>query len=128
MHRLPIRLSTLQSLSLNKPIHRIKFAPRGENTFREYEPEEFQVIAGHPYVEELMFADETTYRRILKQCEAASRNGGITAEMKWLGAYYADAIRDHSVADVSIRWIDEALGYGIFAEHDIAAGDYIGEY
>ena len=32
------------------------------------------------------------------------------------------------VANVSIRWIDDDVGYGVFAEEDFEAGTYIGEY
>lgn len=32
------------------------------------------------------------------------------------------------IADVSIRWVDEEIGYGVFAEVDIREGSFIGEY
>src|SRR5262245_55924190 len=108
--------------------HKIKFALRGEPSVREYDPEAFREAAGLVYLPALEFADDRTYRRILKECEYSLRKGGITGEMKWLGTFYAEHIREHVVADMSIRWIDDTLGYGLFAEQDIEAGDYIGEY
>src|SRR5687768_6484861 len=108
--------------------HKIKFARRGETEIREYAPEDFQIAAGHGYISQLEFKDEKTFQRVRTECQIALRKGMITAEIKWLGAFYAEQIRNHFVADVSIRWIDETLGYGLFAEQNIEAGGYIGEY
>lgn len=108
--------------------HKIKLLRRGETAIQEYAPEDFQHAAGHSYVPELVFADERTFQTVRTQCESAVRNGAITVEMKWLGALYAEQIRSNSVADVSIRWIDERLGYGLFADRKIEAGECIGEY
>jgi len=107
---------------------KIKFARRGEISIREYSPEEFQNVVGHCYIPGLVFADENTFRRVREECQSALKNGCITSEMKWLGTFYAEKIRSHSVADVSIRWIDETLGYGLFAEQNMEAGEFIGEY
>lgn len=107
---------------------RIKYLRRGEIAIGEYAPKDFQDIAGHSYIPELVFTDEKTFRHVRKECRSILRKDAITPEMKWLGALYAERIRMHSIADVSIRWIDERLGYGLFAEHNIEAGEYIGEY
>jgi hypothetical protein len=125
-----IPLSRLQPPGLPGAVsrRRIKFARGPEASIQEYDPQDFELIAGHGYLPELVFAGEATYRRILRECRIAEKNGGITSEMKWLGTFYSEQIRTHALADVSIRWIDETLGYGLFAEQDIEAGGYIGEY
>lgn len=113
--------------SQKREAHKIKFLRRGATEIREYTPEDFQDAAGHGYIPELVFTDEKTFRRVRKRCRSLKK-GGITPEMKWLGTLYAEQIRMHSVADVSIRWIDDRLGYGLFAEQNIEAGECIGEY
>jgi hypothetical protein len=108
--------------------HLIKFARRGETEIKQYRLDEFWKISGQEYLSELEFKDEKTRQRILKQCFHASKNGYIDADRKWLGALYSREIRNHHIANVSIRWIDETLGYGLFAEEEIKAWEYIGEY
>lgn len=108
--------------------HKIKLAGRGERTPCEYAPEEFHQAVGVEYLPQLVFENDKTHRRVRAQCENAVKRGFITSEMKWLGALYAERIAKHFVADVSIRWIDKTFGYGLFAEQDLDAGDYVGEY
>ncbi|MCI0611543.1 SET domain-containing protein-lysine N-methyltransferase, partial [bacterium] len=66
--------------------------------------------------------------RITKHCMRASDKDYIHSKRKWLGALYAEQIRSATMADVSIRWIDDTLEYGLFAEKDMIAWEFIGEY
>lgn len=108
--------------------HKIKLVLRGESAIREYAPDDFAHAAGHTYIPELVFISEKTFQHVRNECKSLLRKDAITVEMKWLGALYAEQIRSHSMANVSIRWIDERLGYGLFAEQSIESGEYIGEY
>jgi SET domain-containing protein len=45
-----------------------------------------------------------------------------------LGILHAEELKNHTIADVSIQWVDGTIGYGLFAEKDLSAGDFIGEY
>jgi len=122
-----IPLSVLQGSSPRANPKRIRFAGRGKE-MQEYSPEEFERVTGVGYTGELVFAGERTYQDVSKDCAAAMRIGRITPEMKWLGAYHAVKLRNQWVANVSIRWIDEAIGHGLFAEQEIEEGELIGEY
>jgi SET domain-containing protein len=95
---------------------------------KELTIEQFRQETEVDYLPELKFQNEKIFYRIKDQCSYASKNGYIDSKRKWLGALYADQIRSHYVADVSIRWIDETLEYGLFAEEDFGPGDFIGEY
>ena len=108
--------------------HFIKFAGRGEKEIKVYRVEEYNAATGLTYLSELEFQDEKILRRIQMQCSKALENGSIGMESRWLGALHAKELESHSVADVSIRWIDETIGYGLFAEKEIRAWEYIGEY
>lgn len=44
------------------------------------------------------------------------------------GMIYKDQLQKHYIDDISIRWIDDQLGYGVFAERDFIKDEYIGEY
>ena len=108
--------------------HQIKFAPRGVDTIRQYTIEEFQSVTGNQYLPELEFQNESVQERIRMQCLRAQRIGMVGKNSLWLGALHADHIRNHFIADISIRWIDERIGYGLFAESGLGTGDFIGEY
>lgn len=45
-----------------------------------------------------------------------------------LGRQYQHKFINGDTADLSIRWIDNTLGYGVFAESSIDEGSYVGEY
>jgi hypothetical protein len=108
--------------------HIIKFAGREEKETKEYTVAEFTQVTGHLFVPDLRFENEKTLRNIKKKCMDAFRRGFVNAEKKWLGTLYFEKLRTHYIADVSIRWIDETFGYGLFTERDIKAAEYIGEY
>jgi hypothetical protein len=108
--------------------HRIKFALRGEREPKEYSVQEFTAATGVVYLPELEFQDRKTYEAVRRKCANALQKGVVGEQSRWLGTLHAEEIRDHVVADVSIRWIDETFGYGLFAETDIQVGEYIGEY
>ena len=108
--------------------HLIKFAQCGENQIAEFTPEEFETLTGRTYLPSLEFQSEAILERIKMQCARAIRIGVIGSDSRWLGALHASEIRNQVVADVSIRWIDENIGYGLFAESSLEPGDFIGEY
>lgn len=108
--------------------HIIKFAGRGEDEWKEYSIEEFERLTGHTYLPGLEFENQKTLQRIRNLCAHASRKSYIDTDRKWLGALHATQIRNQYIPDVSIRWINETLGYGLFAEEDIRAWEYVGEY
>ena len=49
-------------------------------------------------------------------------------ERLWLGELHGPDLQEGKVASLSIRWIDETLGFGVFVEKNFKKGDYIGAY
>ena len=45
-----------------------------------------------------------------------------------LGKQYIQKIESAYIPDVSIRWVDETVGYGLFTEEVIEPESYVGEY
>lgn len=56
------------------------------------------------------------------------KNNGISPEAQKLGKLYIDQILSCYIPKVSVRKVDEHIGYGLFAEEDILEGSYVGEY
>jgi hypothetical protein len=108
--------------------HILRIAKQGESEPKEYEVAEFSRMTGVEYLPQIAFQDEKTSVRIREQCRYASKNGYIDSKRKWLGALYSNQIRSCYIAEVSIRWIDETLEYGLFSEEEIPAWSFIGEY
>ena len=71
-------------------------------------------LAGYPSFSK----DLKTSPYYLENCE----------EFDHLTALYGPSILNTSLADVSIRLVGPEVGYGLFAESDLAAGAFVGEY
>ena len=56
------------------------------------------------------------------------KNNEISIEEKELGNRFRHEIKTGYIPAVSIHWIDENVGYGLFAEEDLSQGSYVGEY
>jgi SET domain-containing protein len=106
----------------------IKFADRGETEIKQYSVEQFMKATGLIYLTDLEFQNEEVEQCVRMQCTRALEIGTIGTDSRWLGALHSNDFKSHTMADVSIRWIDETIGYGLFAEKDIATWQYIGEY
>ncbi len=98
------------------------------DSFSLASPAEFEQRLGVKYLPHLAFIDEKTQMRVEKRVAKALGKGWITPHQKWLGQYYAKGIRNPSGLDLTIRWIDERIGYGVCTNRDIPAQAYIGEY
>jgi uncharacterized protein len=101
--------------------------PEG-NTLSIHSPQDFEKIFQIGYLSRLEFIDNKTQFKIEKRCDKALDKAWITPRQKWLGAYYAENIRGTVHLDLTIAWIDEIIGYGVWTNRDIPANFYIGEY
>ncbi len=93
-----------------------------------HSPGEFEQIFQVEYCPSLKFCDTRIRERMAKKCKRALSKGWITARQKWLGHYYADALGKEPPLDLTIAWIDEKVGYGVWTNREIPAHAYIGEY
>jgi uncharacterized protein len=102
-------------------------APEG-NTFSIHSPQDFEKIFKVGYLSSVRFGGCKTQDKIEKRCKMAFQKEWITLRQKWLGHYYAQAIRGRVHLDLTIAWIDEKIGFGVWTNVDIPAQAYIGEY
>lgn len=101
--------------------------PNGDS-LHIHSPRDFEAIFKMGYLVGVSFRDAKTQDKIEKQCAKALCKDWITTRQKWLGHYYADAIRGKIQLDLTIAWIDEKIGYGVWTNRDIPSHAYIGEY
>ena len=65
----------------------------------------------------------------IRQRGAAKHAAGLVSKKALaLGKKYASLIEKSYIPKVSVRWIHEEIGHGLFAEEVITKGDYVGEY
>ena len=106
----------------------IKVHLKNEHACKEYPLHEFEERMGMRYLKSLTFQTEPIIEKVLRQSKKAIAKKQLSIREKWLGVRYQREISSSYEPKVSIRWIDESLGYGVFAEEEIPVGAYIGEY
>lgn len=78
-------------------------------------------VTGVPYRPYLEFASPSILRR-------AKRSTPLPMDRAWISAYFRkEVLRGHTPI-VSLRWIDDEMGWGVFAEKDFAPMEFIAEY
>ena len=48
--------------------------------------------------------------------------------MQWLHSLYSKQLENPTLPQMSVRWVDETVGFGLFAEREVEKGTFIGEY
>ena len=100
----------------------------GSRNLPIYSPEDFEKALNVRYLDQLDFKDAAVRLTIEKKMRKALFKEWITPKQRWLGHYYAQGIRGTVSLDLQIAWINDAIGYGVWTNRDIAANTYIGEY
>jgi hypothetical protein len=80
------------------------------------------------YAPHLDFAKLKIYQKLCRKTIKFHRKGMLDEEQLWLGSYFQKEILSAPLPAVRLRWIDEKLGWGVFAERDLPNMEYIGEY
>jgi hypothetical protein len=106
----------------------LKVITRDGETHEVHDPAELEKIFGIRFLNELAFSDPKLKSNVLKRCDKALRKEWITPRQKWLGHFYAEGLHGKIALDLTIKWIDASIGYGVFTNTDIPAQAYIGEY
>jgi hypothetical protein len=80
------------------------------------------------YVPQLDFLKWAYFQSITKKTAKFHKEGVLSPEQLWLGVYFQNEILSGGLPPVRLRWIDDKVGWGVFAERDLKPLDYIGEY
>jgi SET domain-containing protein len=85
-------------------------------------------LTGVPYIPYLEFENFPLYRKILKKTARLHRKHSIGRDRLWLSAYFQKELLSNRFPPVSLRWVDDEMGWGVFAEKDFAVMEFIAEY
>lgn len=89
---------------------------------------EFENQMGIRWLDHLEFQSAPIASRVLRKSASALKKRELSIKENWIGTHFRKEISGGFLPPVSIRWIDETMGYGVFAESAIPAGAFIGEY
>lgn len=89
---------------------------------------EFEKLTGAKMIPQLDFAQASLVADLSKQCDKLHKKGELTRQQVWFGKYYQKEILSQAAPALSIRWIDDQIGWGVFAEQDLRKMDFVCEY
>jgi hypothetical protein len=114
---------------LEPPINRtFKVVPQGSNEVKRLHLKEFEEFFGVRYLHHLKFFSYDDFKKVVRSCPRLVRDGDSGTEMRELYEKHSDKLSRGVVADVTIRWVDDSVGYGLFADRPLKKGDFVGEY
>lgn len=90
--------------------------------------EEFQKIFKIKYTPTLLFQTPDFFQKVVANTPWLLKHSVIGQEHRNLGAALHSKIAVGEVANVAIQWIDEKIGYGVFARENISSEAFVGEY
>lgn len=79
----------------------------------------------HPF---LTFPSYANLNKTIHDCPYLLRCRWLTKENHDLAAQYQQQLASGATVPVCVKWINDSLEYGLFADVDIPAGTYVGEY
>lgn len=101
---------------------------KGSDHCRKYTVAEFEKIFRVSYIEANVFFTPTFLSQVIRDCPWLLEHTVFGSEHRRLGSSLRTKVSQGFMEDVSVRWIDDNMGYGLFAERDFARESYIGEY
>lgn len=76
----------------------------------------------------LEFPNPKDLEKVQKRSRKAWVKEELSIKQKWLSTYYQKAILEPFWPDVSIGFVNDTVGWGLFADRDYPAHAYFGEY
>lgn len=80
------------------------------------------------YVHQIAFENDEDHQEIHRRGLEKYEQGDVSAKALELGEKYIDKILEGYIPEVSVRFVGDKVGYGLFAEENIPKGGYVGEY
>lgn len=115
-----------QEIIGNRPLKSFLVKKEPESPLETLSLEEWERFFSIEYLPSLLFSGYDAFLDTLKLCPYILRWMG--KEMQKEALYYKNELLNSHVTSVSIRYINECMGFGLFAEENIPKGSWIGEY
>jgi uncharacterized protein len=89
---------------------------------------EFEALTGAAFINRLEFESDAVLEDIREKTRKLQLKGKLSKEQLWLGSYYKKEIAAAFIPEVTVRWIDGFVGWGVFAAKAFKKGEFIAEY
>lgn len=89
---------------------------------------QFESLCNCGYLPQPLFESEAIFDEIVNRTKKAKKEDEIPPEKIWMGIYFDKEIQTGTHPKVSIRFINEEVGFGVFAEQRIPSCAFAGEY
>ena len=99
---------------------------KGENSPTSVSLNELEQFFDIIYRSELIFPSEEFRKEVAKNCPYLLRSQWVAKNVR--GNYNWEKLLANEIPPMVIKWIDNTVGYGVFAGKDLDAGTLIGEY
>jgi hypothetical protein len=83
---------------------------------------------GFSFIEGVEFKNFNILKWMLKNCKKEEKKNIITPKQKWMGFFYEKEILSGFYPDVSIRWVNSDVEFGLFTNINLKPNTYVGEY
>ena len=94
----------------------------------EFEKNDHLASLNIEYLAQPIFESWDLLDEILTHTQKAKNDELISNERIWMGVYYDKEIQQNVHPPMRVRWIDEKIGFGVFAAERILPCSYVGEY
>jgi uncharacterized protein len=124
-------LGKKECISILDPKHqhrRIKVQKKGAQETVKLSEAEFKAYFNVDYASHLKFSDYASFQNTLRNCPWILRSSFLGEDNRQQAYQYRNELSKGLAADVSIRWIDDELGHGLFANKNLHSGAYVGEF
>lgn len=85
-------------------------------------------MSSFEYLSHPIFESREALEEVLTEVAKAKREDKISAEKIWIGIYFDKEIRKGNHPPVSIKYLNEEVGHGVFADKKISPCAFVGEY
>jgi len=89
---------------------------------------EFEDFFDVHYLTHLKFPDYQTLIKAVQRCSWLYKYTILGKKMRWLSTVFGYEFLSGHIANVEIQWIDDVLGYGLFAAEDFEPNTFIAQY
>ena len=114
---------------LNRESHLTLLGNAGpEAQMRNLVGESENLIKSFSYIPCSIFETASIFEEVLHSSFRAKEGDLIPSERLWMGVYFDKELKTALNPRLSLRYIDEEIGYGVFAEQKIPACAFVGEY
>ena len=107
---------------------KIKIALKGENLLSEYSEAEFEKLFQIRYLPFQYFKDYAFLKEVIGQCPWAIKWSFFGSQNRSLSRRYQKELSFPYTVDMTIKWVHDEIGYGVYTNKELTLGDYIGEY